>query len=136
MIPTAWLVMGGVPLSAEHLPLLVLTAVLVALLSSAIGLTLGCVVGPTQIGLMFSMVFAPMIFFGCTYYPWQALARFPILQRVVLINPLVYSSEGFRSALVPQFPHLSEPLILAGLVFFNGLFVTLGLRQFQKRAIG
>ena len=72
-----------------------------SLLASAIGLTLGCSVGQQHIGLMFSLVLAPMIFFGCTYYPWQALQKFPILKRAVLINPLVYASEGFRSALVP-----------------------------------
>ena len=29
---------------------------------------------------------------------------FPILQKVVLLNPLVYASEGLRGALVPQVP--------------------------------
>ncbi len=28
-----------------------------------------------HIGLMFSMVLTPMIFFGCTYYPWSALEQ-------------------------------------------------------------
>jgi ABC-2 type transport system permease protein len=92
-------------------------------------------VGQQQIGLMFSMVLAPMIFFGCTYYPWQALAAFPILKRVVLINPLVYASEGFRSALVPQFSHLPQTAILAGLVAFNAAFLLIGLRQFIKKAV-
>src|SRR2546425_346182 len=82
-------------------------------------LLLGCSVPQGQIGLMFSLVVAPMIFFGCTYYPWQALERFTILRWVVLINPLVYASEGFRSALVPAFPHLPSALILMGLLLFN-----------------
>ena len=46
---------------------------LVALFSAAGGLTLGCSVGQTQIGLMFSLVLAPMMMFGCAYYPWSAL---------------------------------------------------------------
>ena len=37
------------------------------------GLALGCSVEQTHIGLMFTLVVAPMIFFGCTYYPWSAL---------------------------------------------------------------
>ena len=41
------------------------------------GLALGCSMDQTQIGLMFSMVLAPMIMFGCTYYPWSALNTFP-----------------------------------------------------------
>ena len=88
-----------------------------------------------QIGLMFSMVLTPMIFFGCTYYPWSALANFPILQKFVLVNPLVYASEGLRATLVPQFPHLSLPLILAALTLFDVLLLVVGLRQFHKKAV-
>jgi ABC-2 type transport system permease protein len=92
-------------------------------------------VGQTQIGLMFSLVLAPMIFFGCTYYPWSALEKFPILQKAVLVNPMVYASEGLRGTLVPQFPHLSNAVVFGGLIGFNALFVTLGLRQFRKKAV-
>ena len=84
---------------------------------------------------MFSLVLAPMIFFGCTYYPWSALASFPILKRLVLINPLVYASEGFRSMLVPQFPHLPGWAIAGGLLAFNTLFLSLGLRLFRRKAV-
>ena len=84
VIPTAWLVMGsGVVLSGDHLVLFFTIALLVALLASSLGLTLGCTVGQQHIGLMFSLVFAPMIFFGCTYFPWQALQKFAILKRLV-----------------------------------------------------
>jgi ABC-type polysaccharide/polyol phosphate export permease len=61
-----------------------------------------------HIGLMFSMLITAMIFFGCTYYPWSTLKTFPILQRAVLINPLVYASEGMRATLVPQLRHLLQ----------------------------
>lgn len=126
---------GGLGLSGAHLPLFLTTAVLVALLAAAVGLTLGCTVGQTQIGLMFSLVLAPMIFFGCTYYPWQALDSFPWLQRAVLVNPVVYASEGFRGALVPQFPHLSRTVIVGGLLAFDVVFLGLGLRQFRRKAV-
>jgi ABC-2 type transport system permease protein len=136
VIPTAWLVMGaGVQLSGEHIGAFLLMAILVALLASSLGLALGCSVGQQHIGLMFSLVLAPMIFFGCTYYPWQALESFPILKRVVLVNPMVYASEGFRSVLVPQFPHLGTAAILGGLVVFDVAFVTFGLRQFRRKAL-
>ena len=84
---------------------------------------------------MFSLVVAPMIFFGCTYYPWSALANFPIMQKIVLINPLVYASEGLRAALVPQFQHLPLYAVFAGLIGFNALLLTVGLRQFHKKAV-
>jgi ABC-2 type transport system permease protein len=135
VIPIAWAVMGGVSLSGDHVGLLLLLAVLVACLSATLGLALGCTVGQQHVGLMFSLVLAPMIFFGCTYYPWQALAAFPLLKRIVLVNPLVYASEGFRSALVPQFPHLPLAAILAALVAFNAAFLAFGLRQFKSKAL-
>ena len=84
---------------------------------------------------MFGMVITPMIFFGCTYYPWNALDKFPILQKAVLINPLVYASEGLRAMLVPGFPHLSTVAVLIALLFFDILLLVVGLRQFEKKAI-
>ena len=136
VLPSAWLVMGkGVDVRLPHPLLFALLCLLIAFLASSIGLVLGCSIGQTQIGLMFSLVIAPMIFFGCTYYPWSALARFPVLQKLVLINPVVYSSEGLRSALVPQFPHLSVTLVLCALIAFDVLFLTVGLRQFRKKAV-
>jgi ABC-2 type transport system permease protein len=135
VIPTAWLVMGGVTLSTDHIGLLLSLAVLVSCLAATLGLALGCTVGQQQIGLMFSLVLAPMIFFGCTYYPWQALAAFPVLKRLVLVNPLVYASEGFRSALVPQFPHLPTLAILLALILFNAALLAFGLRQFRRKAL-
>ena len=59
--------------ATDQLGMFAVIALLVALFSSAGGLTLGCSVGQTQIGLMFSLVLAPMIMFGCAYYPWSAL---------------------------------------------------------------
>jgi ABC-2 type transport system permease protein len=85
--------------------------------------------------MMFTLVLAPMIFFGCTYYPWSALGPFPLLQKAMLINPLVYASEGFRSALVPDAPHLARWLIVVALTAFDALFLTIGLRQFRRKAI-
>src|SRR5581483_6911707 len=112
-----------------------LIAGLVALFSASGGLALGCSMNQQHVGLMFSMILTPMIFFGCTYYPWSALSSFPILKRAVLINPLVYASEGLRAALVPQFPHLSTVAILIVLTFFDILLLILGLRIFEKKAV-
>jgi ABC-2 type transport system permease protein len=109
--------------------------ILVALLSAYGGVALGCRFNQTHIGLMFSMVLTPMIFFGCTYYPWSALAHFPILQKIVLINPLVYASEGLRGTLVPQFPHLPVLVVLVVLTAFDALFLIAGLRQFRRKAV-
>jgi ABC-2 type transport system permease protein len=136
VIPLAWLVLRpGVQISMDHPFTFALIILLVATFSACGGLALGCSINQQHIGLMFGMVITPMIFFGCTYYPWSALKTFPILQKLVLINPLVYASEGMRATLVPQFPHLPVPAVLIALVFFDVLLLVIGLRQFQKKAV-
>ncbi len=135
VIPAAWVVMGGLGLSGDHVLLFAVLALLVAWMAASIGLALGCTVGQTNIGLMFSLVIAPMIFFGCTYYPWKALDAFPVLQRLVLVNPMVFASEGLRAALVPAFPHLSATAVLVALVGFNAAFLGIGMRQFRRKAV-
>jgi ABC-2 type transport system permease protein len=136
VIPAAWVLLRpGLELNLPSPLTFAVVTLLVALLSASGGLALGCSVGQNQIGLMFSMVLTPMIFFGCTYYPWSALANFPILQKVVLVNPLVYASEGLRGTLVPQFPHLPIVAALLGLLIFDSLLLVLGLRQFRHKAV-
>jgi len=135
VIPAAWLLLRPVELNLRSPLMFIAVTVLVAFLSACGGLALGCSVSQTHIGLMFSMVLTPMIFFGCAYYPWSALASFPILQKAVLVNPLVYASEGFRGALVPQFPHLPLIAVFLGLLVFDSLFLVLGLRQFRRKAV-
>ncbi len=137
VIPCGWLLLRpGITLNFTNPLLFAAVALLVALFAAAGGLTLGCTIGQTQIGLMFSLVLAPMIFFGCTYYPWSTLASFPILQKLVLLNPLVYASEGFRGTLVPQFPHLSTGVVLAALLAIDLALIAGGLRQFRRKAVG
>jgi ABC-2 type transport system permease protein len=135
VIPSAWLILGHLDLTFGHPVELIAIALLVALLSAAGGLTLGCSVGQTNIGLMFSLVLAPMIFFGCTYYPWSALHTFPILQKLVLLNPMVHASEGLRGTLAPQFPHLPIPAVIAALAAFDALLLFVGMHQFRRKAV-
>jgi ABC-2 type transport system permease protein len=136
VIPAAWLLLRpGVELNLQSPLSFAGVTLLVALFSACGGLALGCSINQTHIGLMFSMVLTPMIFFGCTYYPWSALAHFPILQKIVLVNPLVYASEGLRGTLVPQFPHLSLPVVLVALTLFDVLLLVAGLRQFRSKAV-
>jgi len=135
VIPAAWLILRPVEFNVQSPLTFASVTVLVALFSACGGLALGCSIDQTHIGLMFSMVLTPMIFFGCTYYPWSALQSFPVLQKIVLVNPLVYASEGLRGTLVPQFPHLSLLAVLLMLALFDGLFLVFGLRQFRNKAV-
>jgi ABC-2 type transport system permease protein len=136
VIPAAWLLMGsGVNLNFGKPFEFAAVCLLVALFSAAGGLALGCSVGQTQIGLMFSLVLAPMMMFGCAYYPWSALSPFPILQVAVLINPLVYASEGLRGALAPQFPHIDTAVVLGALLAIDAGLLFVGLKKFHNKAV-
>jgi ABC-2 type transport system permease protein len=136
VMATAWLLLGSdLALNFERPVLFAAVVLLVALLSASGGLAMGCAVGQTQIGLMFSMVLAPMIFFGCVYYPWSVLSVFPVLQKLVLLNPLVYASEGLRGTLSPQVPHMAPGVVIAVLSVVNTLMIALGLRLFCRKAV-
>jgi len=136
VVPIAWLLMGSGTNIHLGRPLeFAAVAFLVMLFSAAGGLTLGCSIGQTQIGLMFSMVIAPMMMFGCAYYPWSALSSFPILQYAVLINPLVYASEGLRGSLAPQFPHINTLVVIGALVIIDAGLLYLGLKKFHQKAV-
>ena len=136
VLPAAWLTMGsGVNLSFQHPLEFVVIGFLIAVLAAAGGLTLGCSIGQTQIGLMFSMVVAPMMMFGCAYYPWSALEHFKVLQYAVLINPLVYASEGLRGVLVPDVPHIPFWAVVGALTVMDLVLLVAGLKKFEKKAV-
>ena len=116
-------------------PFLILIVVLASLVAGALGLTIGTLVKPQQIGLIFGVVVVPITFLGCVYYPWKALEPLPILQHAVLINPIVYMSEGLRSALTPSLPHMSNLGIVGMLLFFLALLGGIGMRGFMRRVI-
>jgi ABC-2 type transport system permease protein len=136
VLPISRLIMGPiVGLSFTNLGLLLLVTIISGTAFSAMGLFLGTAIPPQQIGLMFSVILAPMIMFGCTYYPWVGLQHVPAMQYIVLINPLVYVSEGMRAALTPSVPHMPIAAVLAALAAVTALFLWLGLRAFTRRAI-
>jgi len=103
---------------------------------SSLGMWLGTAIAPQQIGLMFSVIIAPMLFFGCAYYPWRGLDVVPVMKYLVLINPMVYVSEGMRGALTPAAPHMPLYIVAIALIIVASAFWMLGMRSFYKRAIG
>jgi ABC-2 type transport system permease protein len=116
--------------------LLIAVVVLSSLVSGALGLTIGTTVEPRQIGLIFSVVVVPITFLGCVYYPWALLHYIPWLQYAVLLNPIVYMSEGLRAALTPALPHMPAWMILGALVLSLFILGWAGIRGFLRRVIG
>lgn len=116
-------------------PLLVAVVLFGSLLSAAFGLWLGSVVQPAQVNVLFSLVMMPAMMLGCVYYPWAALDTIPWLQMVVLLNPVVYLSEGLRAALTPGMPHLPLWAVLLTVLGGSVLISGLGLRAFRRAAL-
>jgi ABC-2 type transport system permease protein len=136
VLPFARLIMGPIQgLTISNAWEVLLTVTLGAAAFSCFGLLLGTAFAPQQIGLMFGMIVAPMIFLGCAYYPWKGLDAVPVLKYLVLLNPLVYASEGLRGALTPSMPHMEWPFVTLALALISALFWTLGIRSFERRAV-
>ena len=117
-------------------PFLIFVIILASLTAGALGLTIGTSIEPKQIGLIFGVIVLPITFLGCVYYPWAALTSIKWLQIGVLINPIVYMTEGLRAALTPQLPHMSPVMILLMLCVALAILTWLGIRGFLKRVIG
>jgi len=119
VLPIARLVMGPIPaLTLSHAGEVTLVVLLGSLAFSAL------------------VIVAPMIFFGCAYYPWRGLDVVPAMKYAVLLDPMVYVSEGMRGALTPAVPHMPLSLVGGALVVIAGAFWITGIRSFYKRAIG
>jgi ABC-2 type transport system permease protein len=120
-----WIVVTLIPLSC--------------LAMTSLGLLLGTTFEARNIGLMFGFVVLPLTFLGGTYYQWTRLAPVRIggfhwLQTLVLINPLIYITEGMRAALT-QASHMHLYVIYPVLIGFLALFLGLGLRNFRRKVL-
>jgi ABC-2 type transport system permease protein len=135
MIPVGILVLGSIPWRWSGVPLLALVVVLGSLLGAGLGLVMGTLVVPNRINIVFSLVFTPLLFTGCSQYPWPSLARLRWFQVVTAANPMTYVSEAMRGALVPAVPHIHPWICLVVLAGALGVLMTVGVRAFYRRAI-
>ena len=109
--------------------------VFASLLTAALGLLLGTIMDPRKMQMLFAVVLLPATMLGCVYYPWAALHSIRWLQIAVLINPMVYMSEGLRAVLTPSLGHMPMWAVLLALVGGTVVFGYLGTRTFTKRVL-
>jgi ABC-2 type transport system permease protein len=128
-----------VPATAVHLtvrPLYLITILPIgAVMSAALGLAVGTRVAPRQVPLVFSLLVIPMTFLGCVYYPWQSLGSIAWLKWAVVVNPLIYLSEGLRLALVKGVPHMPVVSIYVVMIGFTAVLLRLGVQGFKRRVL-
>ena len=113
---------------------LITFAPLACVAASSLGLFFGTAFDPRTVPLLFGIVVVPLTFLGCIYFPWQALSAIPWLQYLVLLNPLVYISEGFRAALT-NVDHMPLYVVYPALIGFTVLFLWRGIVGFKKRVL-
>jgi len=109
--------------------------VFASLLTASLGLLLGTIMDPRKMQMLFAVILLPATMLGCVYYPWAALSHIRWLQIAVLINPMVYMSEGLRAVLTPSLPHMAMWAVLLALVGGTVVFGYLGTRTFTKRVL-
>ncbi len=122
-----------------HWPLLLTMLPLACVMCASLGLFFGTRFDPRQVPILFGVIILPMTFLGGTYYAWEALAPVKVfgwswLQTVVLFNPLLYVTEGFRAALT-ETPHMPLYVIYPVMVGFSVLFLWFGIKGFRNRVL-
>ena len=142
IFPLAYWILGSeYQVRGDAIGTLIGIMVLTAFVGACLGLFIGTTIKPEQIGLMFSLIFTPLIFTGCTYYPWGTLDSIKWFQIITLFNPLTYAAEGLRSAMVPTLPGghalptLAMGWVLLGLSVTVIAFFFLGVKTFHRRVV-
>jgi ABC-2 type transport system permease protein len=135
MIPIGIVVLGSIPWEWSNFGLFLLGLVFGALVGAGFGLLLGTAVPPQRISLVFSLVFTPLLFTGCSQYPWPSLDSIRWFQIVTACNPMTYVSEMLRGALTPSVPHIQPWICIVVLIGAISVLLTLGIRGFYRRAI-
>ena len=135
MIPIGIIVLGSIPWEWSNFGLFLLGLVFGALVGAGFGLLLGTAVPPQRISLVFSLVFTPLLFTGCSQYPWPSLDSIRWFQIVTACNPMTYVSEMLRGALTPSVPHIQPWICIVVLIGAISVLLTLGIRGFYRRAI-
>ena len=141
IFPLAWWILGsGFQVRTDAIGTLIAIMVLTAFAGATLGLFIGTTVKPEQIGLMFALIFTPLIFTGCTYYPWATLGGLKWFQIITLFNPVTYASEGLRASMVPtlhgqSLPTLNMGWVILGLAVTIVVFFILGVRTFHRRVV-
>ena len=141
IFPLAYLILGSeFSVRADAIGVIAGVMILTSITAASIGLMLGTLVEPGQIGLAFALILTPLMFTGCVQYPWGTLSVLRWFQIVTLINPVTYASEGLRYAMVPLLH--GKPLhtlgigwVILGLLVSSIVFLSIGLFTFRRRVV-
>jgi ABC-2 type transport system permease protein len=135
MAPLGFLVLDTPSWPPAAWPDVLLILTLGSLAGAAIGLTLGTLVPPHRISVVFAVVFAPLTFSGAVQFSWFGLARLPWFQVVCALNPLTYVSEGMRAVTMPALASIPLWVDVVAVAAAAVVFGALGTRGFTRRVL-
>ena len=135
-----WILGSGFQVRTDMLGVLIGLMVLVALVGASVGLVLGTAAPLQLLPLIFALVLTPLMFTGCTFYPWASLGAIKWFQIMTLFNPLTYAAEGMRYAMVPPLHGQPLPTLAigwVGLALCASFVLCLwgGLKLFHRRVV-
>jgi len=141
IFPLAYLILGNeFQVRADAVGIIIVVMLLASFAGATLGLTIGTLVKPEQIGLMFALILTLLLFTGCVQYPWSTLSVLPWFQILTLINPITYASEGLRAAMVPSIhshtlPTIAVSWVVLALCISIVVFFLIGVRTFRRRVV-
>jgi ABC-2 type transport system permease protein len=118
-------------------PVLLTLVPLACFTSAALGLTLGTVLKPSSVPMLSGTLALPLAFGGAIFYTWGSLDPLPWFKVLVLVNPIVYMSEGMRAALFTGtgVEHMPLVAVYGALAASGVVFTILGVRGFKRRVL-
>ncbi|MFE1874039.1 ABC transporter permease [Streptomyces sp. NPDC059496] len=136
MIPMGFLVLDNVSWPMDRFPATLGVLLMGALAGSTVGLVIGTLAPARHISIVFAVTLTPLMFTGCTQFPWHGLADIRWFQVLCAFNPLTYVSEGIRALLLPPGGPGAIPLWvdLMALTAAILIFGAIGIKGFHRRA--
>lgn len=139
VLPISLILMGSsldVVITPERILILIPILILISIASASLGLLVGTIIKPMQIAAMFPGFLMPMVFLGGIFFSWSDLVATPIIQKIVLINPLIYVNEALRAILTPQIGYMPLIFSITGIVMSILIMGYFAAKRFTRMAIG
>lgn len=139
VLPISLIFMSGslnLNVSGQSLLMLIPILLISAICSATLGLLVGTIIKPSQIAAMFPGFLMPMVFTGAIFFSWNSLSVTPIIQKLVLINPLLYVNEALRAILTPGIEHMPILYSFIGILLSTLIMGYFGAKRFVKMSKG
>jgi ABC-2 type transport system permease protein len=90
--------------------------------------------GLNKMGSVWTRFLFPLWFFGGTQFSWETMTKaFPILGYILLLNPVIYATEGLRSAVLGTAVSIPFWICLINIWIFCLFFTFVGIVRLKKR---